>query len=259
MPPSTSLLPEVRQNSILRLLQARGSASITELEQELGVSGMTVRRDLRALEQRGIARRTYGGAMLAEPAPTEGSFDHRLSEFVDAKERAAQATVELIADGEMVFVDSSTSALHVARALVAAGRKVTVVTNSLPVQNVISEGSAAELVALGGRYDPYGRCFLGPDTVRAIRTLLADKAVLSGPPALGHGQLYYPDPLDAEVKRAMIEQAAESLLLFSSTILPRRGLTAVAPLSSFAHFITTEISDAEAKEVAALGPSVLRV
>jgi DeoR/GlpR family transcriptional regulator of sugar metabolism len=257
MPPSTSLLPEVRQNSILRLLQARGSASISELEHELGVSGMTVRRDLRALEERGIARRTYGGAMLAEPTPTEGSFDHRLSQFVESKERAAQAAVDLIADDEMVFIDSSTSGLHVARALLAAGRRATVVTNSLPVQNAISEGSSVELIALGGRYDAYGRCFLGADTVRAVRSLLADKAILSGPPALGH--LYYPDPLDAEVKRAMTEQAAESLLLFSTTILPRHGLTSVAPLTAFSHFVTTDISDAEAAELAALGVAVVRV
>src|SRR5262249_6180728 len=126
-------------------------------------------------------------------------------------------------------------------------------------QNLISDGTSTELIALGGRYYPYGRCFLGPDTVRAVRNLLADKAVLSGPPALAYGQLYNPDPLDAEVKRAMIEQARESLLLFSTTILPRRGLTAVASLSAFSHFVTTDITEREAAEIAALDVTVLRV
>jgi DeoR/GlpR family transcriptional regulator of sugar metabolism len=252
-------LPEIRQDAVVRLLQVRGSVSISELERELGVSGMTVRRDLRVLEERGVARRTYGGAVLADPGPTEGSFDRRLAEFVEAKERTARAMVDLIGDGEMVFVDSSTVGLYVVRELLAAGRRITVVTNSLPVQNAVSDASCAELVALGGRYQSYGRCFVGPETVRAVRSLHADKAIVSGQPVLTHGQLCTPDPLDAEVKRAMIDQAGESILMLSATILPRRGLTVVAPFTRFSRFLVTELSDAEAAELAGFGPPVVRV
>jgi DeoR/GlpR family transcriptional regulator of sugar metabolism len=237
-------LPAGRRQRIVELLRARGNVSIAALEQELEVSAMTIRRDLRTLEHEGLARRAYGGAVLATPAPAEGSFDHRMGEFAQAKARLADAAIELIDDGDVVFVDSSTAAFFAVRALVAKRRKVTLVTNSMPVQEAAGVAPGVELIALGGRYRPDLRCFLGPETVRAARSVVANKALMACLPVLPHGHLTAPDELEADVKRTMLDHTASAILLMSY-IRPQPGLALVAPLSSFAHILTADLTTGE--------------
>jgi len=256
---SRAQVPAGRRRLILQLLRTRGSVSVADLEQEFGISAMTARRDLRMLEEEGLANRTYGGAVLPASAAGEDSFEQRIGQAVEAKARLAQATVDLIADGETVFVDSSTTSYFAIRELIGAGRELIVVTNSLPVMQLVGDAARAELVGLGGSYRPVARSFVGPDTVRTARSLLADKALISVKGVTSDGALSDPDPLEAEVKRAMIEQSTQPILQLDASKLESRGLAVIANLEDVALVIAAGISESEAVRLGTLARNVRRV
>src|SRR5918992_4377632 len=105
-----SLVPAQRRELIAARLRAAGSVSVAQVGAEFGISPMTARRDLHALEREGRARRTHGGAVSPSHANQEDSFESRLQQFQASKERLGAAARELVEDGEAVFVHSSTAA-----------------------------------------------------------------------------------------------------------------------------------------------------
>ena len=217
---------------ILELLRERRSISVGAVEQQFGVSPMTARRDLAILVRDGHARRTHGGAVLPDLAAQEDSFRHRLDLEVAEKERLASGVAATLEPGETLFVDSSTTGFYVAQAILAAGVPVTVLTSSLPVMHLIGNDNApnVDLIALGGTFRALTHSFVGPDTVRTLRGYLVDRVVFSVKGVTREGLLTDADPLEAEVKRAMIAHAQRSVLLATRTKFEDRGLAVVAPL-----------------------------
>jgi DeoR/GlpR family transcriptional regulator of sugar metabolism len=226
------LVPEERRRLILELLRERRSITIGTVEQQFGVSPMTARRDLAILVREGHAQRTHGGAVLPDLAAHEDSFRHRLDLEVPEKERLARAVVSTLEPSETLFVDSSTTGFCVARAILEAGVAVTVLTSSLPVMNLIGNAEApkVDLIALGGTFRKLTHSYVGPDTIRALRGYLVDRVVFSVKGVTKDGYLTDADPLEAEVKRAMIAHAQSSVLLATPKKFDDRGLAVVAPL-----------------------------
>jgi DeoR/GlpR family transcriptional regulator of sugar metabolism len=231
-PEFDQLVPEERRRLILELLRERRSISVGAVEQQFGVSPMTARRDLALLVREGHARRTHGGAVLPDLAAHEDSFRHRLDLEIGDKERLARAVVDTLEPSETLFVDSSTTGFYVAQAIVDAGVNVTVLTSSLPVMNLIGTADApnVDLIALGGTFRKLTHSYVGPDTVRALRGYLVDRVVFSVKGVTREGLLTDADPLEAEVKRAMIAHAQTSALLATAQKFDDRGLAVVAPL-----------------------------
>jgi DeoR/GlpR family transcriptional regulator of sugar metabolism len=252
-------VPAGRQQRILELLRSHGAVSVADLEQTFGISAMTARRDLRVLEEGGHAHRTYGGAILPATAAIEDSFEQRMGQAIDAKERLAHAVLELVKDGETVFADSSTTAYFAVRELLAAGREITVVTNSLPLMQLVGDAPRADLVGLGGGFRPVARSFVGPETVRAARSMLGDKALISVKGLTRDGAFTDPDPLEAEVKRVLIEQSTEPILLLDASKLEGRGLAVIATLDDIALVLAAGIDDEAALHLAKLTHHVRRV
>jgi DeoR/GlpR family transcriptional regulator of sugar metabolism len=223
------MLPEVRRRAIAERLQARGGSSVADLEQQFQVSSMTIRRDLRELDRQGLAKRTHGGAVAPGLAAHEDSFNQRLGIDVDAKERLAVAAAALVEPGETVFIDCSSSAYYAAREIVARGIAASIITNSVPVMQLLSSSDAqVELNGVGGRLRKLTLSLVGPAAIRMIRDHFADKLFLSVKGLASDGSLTDPDPLECEVKRAMIERAEESILLLEPEKLRARGSHRIA-------------------------------
>jgi DeoR/GlpR family transcriptional regulator of sugar metabolism len=157
------LLPEKRRELIAERLRAVGSVQVATLEQEFGISSMTARRDLRLLEQAGRAERIHGGAVAPGPARREDPFRTRLGQAAAAKERLGAIAVELVADGETVFVDGSTTAYLAVRRLLATGRRMTVITNSVPVMDLVASSDVPNttLIGITGTLRKATRTFVG--------------------------------------------------------------------------------------------------
>jgi DeoR/GlpR family transcriptional regulator of sugar metabolism len=236
-------------------MRATGSVTVAEVEARFGVSAMTARRDLAELERRGVVRRTHGGAVLPTPSAHEDSFARRLNAAAPAKRRLAEAAVALLAPRQAVFLDSSTTSHFVARRMIETGIPATVLTNSLPVMELIfSEGGPhLELIAMGGHLRRVSRSFVGPFAVRTVQGHFADRLFLSVKGVTTSGVLTDADPLEAELKRAMIGQAAQSTLLIDRSKLSVHGLTAIASAAELAGVIAYGVSEAEASALRAAG------
>jgi DeoR/GlpR family transcriptional regulator of sugar metabolism len=232
--PSRLLVPAQRRELIATRLQSTGSVTIGELESEFGMSAMTARRDLHELERQGRARRTHGGAVTPQTTRKEDSFRSRLQQAAAAKERLGAAAAAHVADGEAVFVDSSTTAYAAVQNLLTAGRRFTVLTNSIPVMDLVAQTDApnATLIGLSGSLRAATRSFVGPLTIDAIGRHFADKLIFSVKGVTPDGTLTEADALEAEVKAAMVSRARESLLLVDGSKFEATGLNAITGVES---------------------------
>ncbi|HET9737131.1 MAG TPA: DeoR/GlpR family DNA-binding transcription regulator [Solirubrobacteraceae bacterium] len=255
------VLAETRRLEIVESLRSNGAVTVSEVEDRYAVSAMTARRDLDELERRGLVRRTHGGAVLPSTAAHEDSFARRMNVSREEKERLAAAAVAMLSARETVFLDSSTTSYFVARRMIDAGVSATVLTNSLPVMELIFDegGPDVELIGVGGTLRRLTRSFVGPFAVRTVQGHFADRLFLSVKGLTETGMLTDADPLEAEVKRAMIAQAGESTLLVDSSKLLARGLSVVASVAEVNGVLADGITPAQAAPLIAAGAALLPV
>ena len=126
------MTPQARHTRILELLTTQGEAQVAELALSLGVSDMTIRRDLDALALAGKVLRTHGGAALSGRVVFDFQFMQRTQEQEGAKQHIAKIAASLIKDGQSILLDSGTTTLAVARAL-KVRKGLTIITTSLPI------------------------------------------------------------------------------------------------------------------------------
>jgi DeoR family transcriptional regulator of aga operon len=169
--------------------------------------------------------------VLPELAAHEDSFQSRLEQDVEAKVRLAKAVVATLEPNETVFIDSSSSAYYVVREILDAGLHMTLLTNSVPVMALVgsSDTPQVDLIGLGGSYRKLTRSYVGAETVRAIESFFADRIVFSVKGIERQGYLTDPDPLEAEVKRAMINRARTVALVADAHKFDERGLNVIVP------------------------------
>jgi DeoR/GlpR family transcriptional regulator of sugar metabolism len=261
MSENRATLPERRKQRIAQLVRESGSVTVAALETEFGVSPATVRRDLAALERQGKVRRTHGGAVLPGVAQHEDSFQQRLGEAVEAKKRLARAASALLEEDETVFIDSSTTAYYAVRRMLADASNVTFLTSLLPVMDLFStaDPSAVNLVGFGGMFRALTLSFVGPCTVRMIESYRADRTFFSVKGITPDGQLTEANPLEAEVKRAMIRQSASPVLLVDGRKFERQGLSVIAHVSEMPLVMIADARQSYVEALEDLGVAVQSV
>ncbi len=257
-PEPRGLLADARRAAIVERLRSTGSVTVAELEEQFGVSSMTARRDLAGLERQGLARRTHGGAVMPSISAHEDSFASRLEVAAGAKRALAIAAAATVQEGESVFLDSSTTAYQVARALLDRGVRATVITNSLPVMELVATqpGTAVDLVGVGGMLRPLTRSFVGPFAVHTVLGHIADRLYFSVKGVTPDGALTDPDSLEAEVKRAMIAHAEHPILLVDESKLATHGRSVMGRLADVSSVLAHGISDERLAALRAAGARV---
>ncbi|WP_321973118.1 DeoR/GlpR family DNA-binding transcription regulator [Paratractidigestivibacter sp.] len=160
---------EQRRQTILTILREKGRVSVAELSERLGISTLTVRRDLDELEARGLATRRYGEALLAENAMSLEQMTV-MSPFERTKDAIARAAAEMVSDHELLFINTSSTALMVAKHVAAYG--VTIVTNSLHGQELEAPEGGMVLVT-GGEVRPPRGVLSGEFALANIRSVAA--------------------------------------------------------------------------------------
>lgn len=252
------VLAETRRAVTAELLRDTGAVTVSELEERFGISSMTARRDLADLERQGLARRTHGGAVLPRITVHEDAFTQRLGEAAKAKERLAVAAVELLEPRETLFLDSSTTAYFAARRILDVGIGVTVLTNSVPVMQLISmsDASNVELVGIGGLLRQLTRSFVGPHALATVARHYADRVLLSATGVTHDGVMTDADSFEAEVKAAMIAHAQDSILLVDERKLGARGFARIASVAELAMVLVTGATERDVEGLAATGVSV---
>ena len=254
------MMPEERRRLIARLVEEAGSVTIGSLEVRFGISPMTARRDLAALEEEGRVRRIHGGAILPEFAGHEDSFWYRLERQVEAKTRLAEAAAELLEPGESVFLDCSTSTYYLARRLLREGPRVTLLTNSVPIMELFMKDEApkTDVVGVGGLLRKLTLSFVGPLAIETISAHFADKAFISVKGIIDDGYLTDPELLEAQVKRAMTEHCEEPVLIVDSSKFEKRGLSVVTHVSKLSRVLAADAPEGRLQKLASTGVEIHR-
>ena len=238
------LLAVERRTRILDLLHQRGSVTVAELSAAHGVSEETVRRDLEKLESESGIARTHGGAYVARAVNSDVPIRIREGIQLEVKEIIGGLCERLVEDGETLMLDSSTTALHVAEHIRAARARVTVVTNALRVADAFADCEGVTLVCTGGALRRSQLSFVGPATVEMLRHFYADKAFVSCVAVDLENGLTDADELEADVRRTMLHQAREKLLIADYTKLGKTSFALIAPLDRVNCLVTDREPDA---------------
>jgi DeoR/GlpR family transcriptional regulator of sugar metabolism len=250
----------LRQARIIASFEKDGFVSIADLSSELGVSGMTIRRDLDLLGKKGLLERTHGGAVAAGPLTSlafdedEPAFEQRMRLHALEKSSIAQAAAGLVAAGESVGLDVGTSILALANVLTSR-RDLRVFTNNLRVGMQMAEGNGTVYI-LGGQVRVPEYSVIGQQAVDSLSRHFLDKVFIgvSGIDASGY---YDYSPEDTEVKRAFMASAGQVVVLCDASKFNRRALSRVAPLEKV-HVLVTD-SEPPADLAAALNEAGTKV
>lgn len=246
------MLAHQRQQRIAGELRRDGAVRVAQLTELLGVSDMTIRRDLDQLVADGVARKVHGGAVLNGQVAFEPGFAAKSHLAPDAKRAIAERAATLIEPGAAIALSAGTTTSALA-GFVATIPGITVVTNSTTVADVITEADAAKAVTViltGGVRTP-SAALVGPVADRTIAGLHVDMLFLGVHGMDERAGLTTPNVAEAATNRAWVESAREVVVLADSTKWGVVGLADIGPLSVARTVITDDGIGKEAERTLA--------
>jgi DeoR/GlpR family transcriptional regulator of sugar metabolism len=226
---------EDRYALILERLMVDGHIETATLTPMLGVSDMTIRRDLMRLEEDGALRRTRGGATRASGA-YEPPFAVRSRLKSPAKAAIARAVVSHIRDGETVVLDGGTTGLAVAQQLVS--KLATVCPLSLRAATVLADSSTLRVLVPGGMVRPGEQSFIGADAVQTINSHAFDTFIMTASGVATHAGITEWNEDDAAVKRAALASAGRCIVACDSSKFGQAAFARVAAITEVEIIIT---------------------
>jgi len=235
------VVAEERQKRIEQYLLKTEFASLDELSEQADVSVSTVRRDLAALESKGIVRRTHGGARLINPKSDEFAFTTRDTHELEEKEAIGRVCAALIRSNQSVIIDAGTTAYHVARHLQEKSPQI--VTNSLPVAQLYASSPHVELVLSGGVVYPRLGVLVGPLAIESFSRIHADVAIMSAGGITMEG-LTNSHSLLVDTQLAMMRAAARVVVCLDHTKFDRSSVAKLCGLDP----VNTIVTDNAAPE-----------
>lgn len=221
------MIVEERRQRVLDVLSERGFVALADLAQLTQASESTIRRDLDFFAEKGLLKRTHGGAVFLSDRESLPAFEDRSQLKLEEKRAIARVAASRIQDGDSVLLDGGTTTLEVARLLV--GRKVQIVTNSLPIAQLFASNHESDLVVLGGYVFPRTGVALGPLTVRMMEEIHVHQTILSVGGITAKG-LFNSNLLLVETERAMMNCADEVVVVADHTKVGRQALAFLCKL-----------------------------
>lgn len=237
-----------RQEIILDRIEARGICGYQELADLLGVSTMTVRREIDRLAREGAVIKTLGGAQKAtDPASHyETDLTSRLSVNVPQKRAIAAQALELIAPGQTIFLDPSTTCLELAKMIARRIKGVTVVTSSALACLELGRGRQNTVITLGGQYDAASGSFVGPGSEEWAERFFVDRAFVSTKGFQPTEGTYESAIATLRLKQVVARRSNELVLLVDHSKFGQRALCKVLDIAQI-HAIVTDAAVPEAE------------
>jgi DeoR/GlpR family transcriptional regulator of sugar metabolism len=213
------MIPIVRRSEIKKMMYEKREVTVKELSTVFSVSEETIRRDLHALENEGIVTRTYGGAVLQRRV--KNIVDRKIVEglFVESKTIIAKRCAELIKNGDCIFLDSSSTALHICDEIM--NLRLTVITNSYSVSTRLVELDNIMLICTGGSIDRTDYSFTGRSVTRFLSDYYVDKSFVSCSSIDMERGLSDFNEQRAEIRRYIIENSNKSYIIADHTKFDR--------------------------------------
>jgi DeoR family transcriptional regulator, aga operon transcriptional repressor len=255
----TDMLIDERRQYILGLTQRDGRVLISELSDALGISRITIRKDLDYLESKGLVRRSHGGALPAQgSAMLDPSLHEKELKRSEEKLRIAKAASALVAEDMCIILDSGTTTTAVAREL-RRFRNLTVVTNALNIATELA-GTGFEIILTGGILRENSSSLVGPLAEDALHEIRSDILFMGVDGFDVKSGLMTPNLLESRVNRAMIQSAARVIAVCDSSKFARRSLARIAPVTAVHSVITdNQLAGEDFEALTAAGIEVIRV
>jgi DeoR family glycerol-3-phosphate regulon repressor len=228
-----------RRAALQRIIAARGFVSVADVAREIGISEMTVRRDLEVLERDGLIQRSHGGAVPAPPTtviPTEPSYAARRDLNREAKQRIAVTAAGLVQPEEAIGLDVGSTVACLAAEL-AARESIEIVTNSLQTVLAMPQPVLPEVFLLGGRLRPREGSLCGGITRQQLSGHWLDR-VFIGVCGIDEDGVYDYSPEEAEIKTVFMQQAKMVTVLCDSSKFGRRSFVRVCGFEAIGSIIT---------------------
>jgi DeoR family transcriptional regulator of aga operon len=243
------LLTEERRRAILGIVDSQGSALISDLSEQFGVSSVTIRADINSLCAKDLLMRSHGGAFRRSDVVLDAPLEVKASLHHEEKVRIAQAAAGLVKEGEIILFDSGTTTLEVSRAIAARNLPgLTAITNALDIASELAGHPQISVIMIGGLLRHISRSFVGPQAERMLAGLHVDQLFLGVDglePNVGPST---PDVLEAESNAAMIRIARDVTVVTDASKIGRRSLCTIAPITAIHRIITDRSIRAEHRE-----------
>ncbi len=244
------MLPALRRARIIELLRRDGAAGLKDMSEALDVSVSTLRRDVDYLCEQGHLERTHGGAVLNGALGAGIELEREIASELesDAKAAIGRNAAALIRSGQTVILDSGTTTAAAARA--ARDRRIpfTAITNDFTIAAILSNNPAISVIVTGGQVRPGTSTLWGGDALQSIQRLRVDLAFI-GTHALSEEELSDSSIELAQLKRAILAAAEQTVLLADSTKIFSRTFCSFGRLSEIDYLITDSRLSAASREV----------
>jgi DeoR/GlpR family transcriptional regulator of sugar metabolism len=248
-PTRGDVFAEERQQHIARIVEEHGRARVAELSRLFGVSGVTIRKDLDVLEQRGRLVRTHGGAVVASLAGAERAFDIRERLQRHEKHAIGKAAAAMVVDGESLALDASTTALAMARQLKARGGwlHLTVITNGLRIAAELAGHPGITVAMPAGVVRWEALSLVGPLSEGLFDKVNVQRAFMGAAGFSLEAGLTDATEEEAQIKRLFVRTATEVVGMVDHTKWERAAFATFCPTASLA----AVVADAAAPEAMA--------
>ena len=229
---------EVRQTKIIELLNDKEKVEVTELSTLLNVSQVTIRKDLDALESKGLIKREHGFATLN----STDDMNIRLAFHYDTKQKIARLAASTIKNGDTVMIESGSCCALLALAIVESKKDVTIITNSAFIADYIRK-ETNRIILLGGEYQVESQVVVGPIVKKCVEAFNVDKFFIGTDGFSKISGFTGNDYMRCETVRDMAKQARNIIVITESTKFNQLGLVSLLPVEGVNEIFTDENID----------------
>jgi DeoR family transcriptional regulator, fructose operon transcriptional repressor len=239
------MIPQQRKQVITDLVRKNKAVKVTDLSERLHISDVTIRRDLKELEDAGILTRTHGGAIRRTNTAFEPQISILETEHVPEKTAIAKEAYKLINENDAIILDSSSTAARLAEFIIEGDKKnITVVTNSFKTAFALIGSDNVELIHIGGQVRVNIYSSIGTIAENALKNLRVDKAFI-GINGIDFGiGLTTQNLYESQIKRVMMESSNQVYILADNSKFNQTFLSIVCPIEEVDFIITdNKVSD----------------
>lgn len=233
------MLKKERHEEILNIVKEKRVVKLKELASYFNISLVTIRRDVEELEKEGFIKKIYGGIMYNEDVVKyEKNHAKRASQNLDLKRKIALLAKDLVYPGETLFLDASTTVLEFAKNI-AGKEDINIITNGIYTALSFTQNTSVTVNLLGGILKLSSFSLIGPSSEESIDKFFADKTFISARAlSLDERGVYEVDIYEAEIKKKMIKNANQVILLIDSTKWNKKSLVKSADIDDIDIIIT---------------------
>src|SRR3989339_166196 len=227
---------EVRHNYILDQLRSNGRVYVRETADHLGVTEVTIRRDLSFLENHDLVKKTYGGAVMTSP-DVNASVRYRQTRRIEAKKIVGKLAAGLVNDGDIIYLEAGSTCYEIIPHL-AEKKDLTIIVNSLYLMQRLAELSGHKIVIVGGQYRPERMDTVGPAAEQAISQLGGFKAFTGADDITLDTGISGADVVTVSFAKLVLKRANEVVFVGDNTKFDNPALYKIADIDQLDYVVT---------------------